>query len=129
MTVKSIEDAVQNSTVDGELRELSEVSTEEMKDKLPQEYYEFLDVFDKSKANELPSHRNYDQKIELEPGFKPPSSRIHPMSGFKLQKVKAYLEENIQKGSISPSTAPYVSSVLFVQKKDGSLDSVLIVES
>lgn len=56
-----------------------------------------------------------------EPGKKPPQSRLYPMSGFKLQKVKEYLEENLQKGFISPSRAPYASPVLFVQKQDGSL--------
>jgi len=42
------------------------LSMEEVADQLPTEYYEFLDVFDKSKVNELPPYRSYDHKIELE---------------------------------------------------------------
>lgn len=43
------------------------------------------------------------------------------MSPFKLQKVKEYLEEMLNKGFISPSKASYVSPILFVQKANGSL--------
>jgi hypothetical protein len=39
---------------------------EETRAKLPIEYHEFLDIFDRSKADELPPYRSYDHKIELE---------------------------------------------------------------
>jgi hypothetical protein len=38
---------------------------EEIRAKLSLEYHEFLNVFDRSKADELPSHRPYDHKIKL----------------------------------------------------------------
>ena len=43
------------------------------------------------------------------------------MSEYKLRKVKEYLTENLQKGFITPSKAPYASPILFAEKKDGSL--------
>ncbi len=43
------------------------------------------------------------------------------MFEHKLQKVKKYLIEYLNKGFISFSFASYVSLILFVEKKDGSL--------
>jgi hypothetical protein len=43
------------------------------------------------------------------------------MSGYKLQKVKEYLTENLKKGFITLSKAPYASLILFAEKKDGGL--------
>ena len=43
------------------------------------------------------------------------------MNPYKLQKVKEYLAENLSKGFITPSQAPYSSPVLFVQKPNGDL--------
>jgi len=94
---------------------------EELKKKLLTQYYKFLNVFDKEKATHLPLHRSYDHKIELEGDEQPPRSRLYPISGHKLQKVKEYLEENLKKEFITPSKAPFASPILFTEKKDGSL--------
>ncbi len=106
---------------DNTIRETVVALMETVKQKLPPEYHDSIDVFDKAKAKELPPHRSYDHKIDIEPGKVPPKCRIYPMSEYKLQKVKEYLEKNLSKRFISSSTAPYASPVLFVQKKDDSL--------
>ncbi len=43
------------------------------------------------------------------------------MLSYKLQKIKKYLEENLKKKFITFSKALFVSSILFVEKKDDSL--------
>ena len=43
------------------------------------------------------------------------------MSIAELQIVKQYLLDNLSKGFIAPSQAPYASPVLFVKKPNGSL--------
>ena len=43
------------------------------------------------------------------------------MSPFKLQKVKKYLEEMLDKGFISPNKASYASPILFAQKANSGL--------
>ncbi|SLM33609.1 gag polymerase env [Lasallia pustulata] len=61
-------------------------------------------------------------KIEIEGDqTKLPQSWVHPISNYKLQKLKEYLDENLKKGFISPSHAPYASPVLFAVKPNGSL--------
>lgn len=101
--------------------EASTQNLEEVKRKLPPEYHDFLDVFDRSKANHLPPHRPYDHKIELNSDVRPPQSRAYRMSPYKLQKVKEYLTDNLSKGFITPSKAPYSSPVLFALKANGDL--------
>ena len=43
------------------------------------------------------------------------------MSLAELQAVKQYLLDNLNKGFITPSQAPYASPVLFVKKPNGGL--------
>jgi len=43
------------------------------------------------------------------------------MSDYKLQKMKNYLTEHLNKDFISSSSASYASLILFVEKKDDSL--------
>ena len=85
-------------------------------------HHEFLDVFDRSKADELPPHRSYDHKIELEGEGQPPKSRLYPMFEYKLQKVKEYLTENLKKGFITPSKAPYASPILLLRRRMAAYD-------
>ena len=124
MTLTELDRSIEKSLVlppDNTIRETVVAPMETVKQKLPPEYHDLIAVFDKAKAKKLPPQRSYDHKIDIEPSKVPPKSRIYPMSGYKLQKVKEYLEENLAKRFISSSTAPYASPVLFVKKKDGSL--------
>lgn len=88
---------------------------------VPAEYHDFADVFSKGEAKELPPHRPYDQKIELEPGQSPPWGRIYNMSETELNALREYVLEMLGKGFIRASTSPAGAPVLFAKKKDGSL--------
>ena len=122
LTISEINKTLSLAEDSAELNEMTPaMSLKELKEKLPVVYHDFLDVFDKEKATQLPPHRSYDHKIELEGEGQPPRSRLYPMSGYKLQKVKEYLEENLKKEFITPSKAPCASPILFAEKKDGSL--------
>ena len=102
----------------------SVLSEQDIKDRLPHEYHDFLDVFDRAKADDLPPHRSYDHQLEFVDDFnksKLPKSRIYPMSGRKLEEVKKYLDEHLKKGFITPSKAPFASPVLFAEKPNGGL--------
>jgi hypothetical protein len=122
LTISEIDKTLSPVESSLELNEMTPaMSLKELKNKLPVDYHDFLNVFDKEKATQLPPHRSYDHKIELEGEGQPPRSRLYPMSGHKLQKVKEYLEENLKKEFITPSKAPFASPILFAEKKDGSL--------
>ncbi len=97
------------------------MSLKKLKKKLLIVYHDFLNVFDREKTTQLPSHRSYDHKIELENESQSSRSRLYFMLSHKLQKVKKYLEENLKKKFITLSKASFASSILFVEKKDDSL--------
>ena len=58
-------------------------SNPDIKDVL-KSYHEYADVFSKSNAKKLAPHRDYDLKIELEEGAKPPFGLIYPLSEAEL---------------------------------------------
>ncbi|KAG5723599.1 hypothetical protein E4T56_gene18161 [Termitomyces sp. T112] len=88
---------------------------------VPPEYHEFADVFSEGSAKELPPHRSYDHKIDLEEGTSLPFGKIYNMSEIKLQALKEYLDDMLSKGFICPSISMADAPVLFTKKKDGSL--------
>jgi hypothetical protein len=78
-------------------------------------------VFSKSKSDKLLPHRLYDHKIELEGDNTLGYSLLYKMTIAELKTVKEYLIDNLDKGFIEASQAPYTAPVLFVKKPDGSL--------
>ena len=59
-----------------------------MKCKLPSEYYNYLDVFDRTKADILPLYRSYNYKLEFNDSFdktKLLKSRIYLILEYKLK--------------------------------------------
>ncbi|KAG5724402.1 hypothetical protein E4T56_gene15992 [Termitomyces sp. T112] len=88
---------------------------------VPPEYHEFADVFSEGSAKELPLHRSYDHKIDLEEGTSPPFDKIYNMSEIELRALKEYLDDMLGKGFIHPSISAAGAPVLFAKKKDRSL--------
>ncbi|KAL0183816.1 hypothetical protein M9458_019512, partial [Cirrhinus mrigala] len=90
-------------------------------DNIPPVYHDLAEVFSKSQATQLPPLRVSDCAIELLPGTTPPKGRIFPLSQPETEAMKAYIEEELAKGFIVPSTSPASAGFFFVKKKDGSL--------
>ncbi len=113
---------VENKSEEVNLHELSHVEIlEKIKVKLSLEYHEYIDMFDRAMIDQLSSHHFYDHKIELineETFF---WSRLYQMFNHKLQKIKKYLINHLNKEFIFFSFASYVSLILFIEKKDDSL--------
>jgi len=90
-------------------------------DIVPPEYREYVDVFSKAKASELPPHHDYDLKIDLEEGTSPPLGTLYSLSPVELSALWTFIDENLNTGFIHPTTSSHAAPVLFVKKKDGSL--------
>ena len=111
-----------NKSEDVNLQKLShEEILKEVKAKLSSKYHDYLDVFDRAMIDQLSSYRLYDHKIELIDERSSSWSRLYHMSDHKLQKMKNYLIEHLNKDFISSSSASYASLILFIEKKDDSL--------
>ena len=81
---------------------------------------EFPDVFPYDIA-ELPPDGVIEFTIDLIPGTDPISFPPYRMAPAELRELKAQLEELLSKRFIQPSISPWGAQVLFVKKKDGSL--------
>jgi transposase InsO family protein len=88
---------------------------------LPPEFREFADVFSPKEAERLPPHRSYDHDIRVQEGKALPFGPLYPMSREELKVLKEWLEDNLRKGFIRPSSSPAASPVLFVKKPGGGL--------
>lgn len=88
----------------------------ELRSAVPEQYHEFLDVFSKRGAETLPPHRSYDCPIELLPGAEIPFGRIFPLSERELEVLKEYVNENLKRGFIRPSSSPAGAGIFFVEK-------------
>jgi hypothetical protein len=90
---------------------------------IPTAYHDCLDVFDKDKANQFPSSRPLDHKIELKEGFEPKSFKSYNLIPEEQKELDTWIKENLDKGYIRPSQslAPMASPFFYVKKKDGKL--------
>ena len=69
----------------------------------------------------LPKHKKWDHEIPLEEGQKLTFTPIYWMMKKELEELWKYINENQKKEFIQPSTSPAEYSVIFVLKKDESL--------
>jgi hypothetical protein len=77
---------------------------------------DFQDVFSPKEAKRLPPYRSHDHDICLLEGKTPPFGPLYLMSRDELKALKEWLEENLRKGFVRPSSSPAASPVLFVKK-------------
>jgi hypothetical protein len=81
---------------------------------------EYPDVFPDELPG-MPSDRDVEFVIELQPGTAPISKRPYRMPPKELAELKNQLQELLDKGYIRPSSSPRGCPALFVKTKDGSL--------
>lgn len=97
------------------------LTPEEIKARIPEYYHDLLHVALPQEADVLPPHRSYDHKIEVIPGNQLPYSKSRPMSPTELRVVKRWLDDNLAKGFIRPSTSDVASPVLLAKKPGGGV--------
>jgi hypothetical protein len=96
--------------------------------KIPKCYHQYLDVFSKVESNDLPPPRlGVDHKITLDPerGAHPAKdlgySGLYRLSLEELEICRTYIEDQLKRGFIEPSDAPWAAPILFVKKPNGGL--------
>jgi hypothetical protein len=100
--------AVVQSTMQSEVGDIPEDITKVVQ--------EFTVVFEEPTA--LPPHREYDHTIPLLPNVLPVNARPYRYSPLHKDEIEKQVKHLLQTGLISPSTIPFASHVLLVQKKD-----------
>ena len=86
------------------------------------EYFDFSNIFSSDSAAELPEHTGInDHSIDLQDNKQPPYGLIYSLGPVELETLKTYIEANLASSYIRPSKSFVGTSILFVQKKNGSL--------
>ena len=94
----------------------------QIKQTLPPQYHDMVDVFQKQKSDELPPLREgHNAKIELTESNNINYGPLYKMSAEELEAVRQYIVDNLGKGFIEPSTAPFASPILMAEKPGGGL--------
>jgi len=102
-----------------ETKDLKQRPLEEV---IPEQYHEFLPLFNKVLADRLPPHRpGIDHEVRLEDGETPTWGPLYSMSRTELIVLKEWLEKNMSKGFIRQSSSPFAAPVLFAKKPGGGL--------
>jgi len=79
---------------------------------------EYEDIFTSPVG--VPLHCQVKHSIDLTPGAPLPNGPIYRCSILENDKIKRQIQELLQKGHIHPSSLPYGSPIVLVQKKDGT---------
>ena len=87
---------------------------------LPRVVCEYEEIF-LDELPGLPSHRNVDFTIELQPGSSPIYMTPHRIASVELEELKIQLQELLDRGFIRLSTSPWGASVLFSMKRHKTL--------
>jgi hypothetical protein len=94
------------------------VKPEELQ-RIPQEYHDYLDVFDAAQARKLPPFREgYDFKIDFTPESTiPRPSKPYRLTPGQMEEAKAQLKELEENGMIEPSDSPMAAPLFLCQRK------------
>ena len=86
---------------------------------------EFSDVFSKAASDEIPPHQPSDYRIHIEDNSSPEQtighSPLYKQSREELEASRDYIIDNLSKGFIGSSEAPYASPILMARKPGGGL--------
>ena len=88
---------------------------------LPEKYSDFLDVFDKVRADKLPRYSEHDLAIKIEEGKQPPFGPTYNYSQLEIEVLCKYIDKMLEKGFIVLSKSPARAPVFFTKKKDSRL--------
>jgi hypothetical protein len=98
------------------------LDAQEIQKVVPPEYHDFLLLFLEGGLRWLPPKRpNIDHEITPIPDFQSPFRHLYGLLQAGLKAHKKWLDDNLKKGFIRPSSFLAAFPMLFVKKKEGRL--------
>jgi len=117
ISVESVNISTELAIKSGKYRK--QLKLEEM---VPQEYHEYMDIFEEGEKAKLPPHRpGVDLEIKLEKGEGLPINKIYALSQDELKELRSYIKQNEERGWIRETYSDGGSPIMVVKKKDGKL--------
>jgi len=79
-------------------------------------------VFSKNKLERMPIQKPYDHVIDFVEGTTlPKPAKVYPLSLVERNSLDIWINEELRKEYIQPSTSPIAAPFFFVKKHNGSL--------
>src|ERR1700679_1524108 len=100
-----------------------------LKEQIPKEFHEFLDIFSEEKAARFPEPRTWHHKIGMKDTFVPKSFKMYNLTPEEQTELDKFLKDNLEKGYIDPSPSPMSFFFFFVKKKDRKLKPPQVYQS
>jgi len=89
---------------------------------VPEWLHEYGNVFSKHKSERMPLRKPYDYAIDFMEGAKLPKlAKVYLLEIAERNSLDTWIDEELRKGYIRPSTSPIAAPFFFVKKHDGSL--------
>jgi len=96
--------------------------TKTWKAHVPEWLHEYGNVFSKHKSERMPLRKLYDHAIDFMEGVKlPKPAKVYSLSLVERNSLDTWIDEELRKGYIRPSTSLIAAPFFFVKKHDGSL--------
>jgi len=84
--------------------------------------HEYRNVFSKHKSERMSLQKPYDHAIDFIEGAKLPKlAKVYSLSLAERNSLDTWINEELRKGYIHPSTSPIATLFFFVKKHDESL--------
>ena len=113
ITLDGLDCLIKDCTPDQDLQE-QDLSVKALRQRVPAFLYDCLDFFSKEQSNTLLLYQSIDYKIELTEANTLGFCHLNKYLLEELTVIRDYLTDNLAKGFIVSSKAPFASPVLFV---------------
>ena len=109
---------------DSQINNIKIFISQKVLSKLSIDYYNYINVFNKSQTDILFSHRFYNHKLKFVEKINKNTlskNRIYLILKYKFEQIKKYLNEHFKKEFIVSSYILFASSILFIEKPNKEL--------
>ncbi|EIW71197.1 hypothetical protein TREMEDRAFT_26998 [Tremella mesenterica DSM 1558] len=93
------------------------MSEEELRQVIPTQWHQYLELFKVERARKLPPRRECDHEIELTPGAELKPGPIYQLDEHGDAFLKQWINDGLASGHLRRSKSPYGSPVFLVPKK------------
>jgi len=100
--------------------------TKTWKAHVPEWLHEYRNMFSKHKSEKMPLWKPCDHAIDFIEGAKlPKPAKVYLLSLAERNSLDTWIDEELRKGYIRPSTSSIAAPFFFVKKHNGSLQPVM----
>jgi len=93
---------------------------------MPEWLHEYENVFSKHKSERMLLQKPYNHAIDFMEGVKlPKPAKLYPLSLAERNSLDTWINEELRKGYIHPSTSLIAAPFFFVKKHDGNLQPII----